>query len=167
MGKIVSLHSKLRNDQENNMPVKNEIVNSTIGEGSVFEGKFFIDGSININGKFEGEIKTNDQIVVGESGKVKTNIYAKNAIIAGVVIGNIEAEQEVSLLKTGKVLGNIKAPKLYVEEGVLFQGNVTITAQSKNAIDKTIVDDFGMTAKDLFKDQNKQETIINDGIKSN
>ena len=56
------------------MAGKSDMMNSTIGEGSVFEGKFYISGSLKIDGKFEGEIKTDEELVVGETGKVKTNI---------------------------------------------------------------------------------------------
>ena len=70
---------------------RNDLLNSTIGEGSVFEGKFYISGSLKIDGKFEGEIKTDDELVVGESGKVKTNIEARSVVVAGVVVGNITA----------------------------------------------------------------------------
>ena len=59
------------------MASKNDFNNSTIGEGSVFEGKFYINGSLRIDGKFEGEIKTDEELVVGETGKVRTNINAK------------------------------------------------------------------------------------------
>nr|MBP9043938.1 polymer-forming cytoskeletal protein [Spirochaetota bacterium] len=47
------------------MAPKAEGMNSTIGEGSFFEGKFYISGSLRIDGKFEGEIKTDDELVIG------------------------------------------------------------------------------------------------------
>ena len=64
------------------MAPKAEGMNSTIGEGSVFEGKFYISGSLKIDGKFEGEIKTDEELVVGEKGRVKTDIYAKSVVVA-------------------------------------------------------------------------------------
>ena len=51
-------------------------INSVIGQGSIFEGKFYIAGSLKIDGKFEGEIKTDEALYIGETGKVKnTCIY--------------------------------------------------------------------------------------------
>ena len=86
-------------------------LNTIIGKGSSFEGKFYINGSLRIDGKFEGEIKTDEELVVGETGRVKTNIRAKSVVIAGTVIGNIKAENEVTLLATGMVKGDITTPK--------------------------------------------------------
>ncbi|RKX99454.1 MAG: polymer-forming cytoskeletal protein, partial [Spirochaetes bacterium] len=78
-------------------------LNSMIGEGSIFEGKFYISGSIQIDGRFEGEVRTEDELIVGETGKVKTDIVAKRVVVGGTVIGNIDAEEEVLLLSTGRV----------------------------------------------------------------
>lgn len=113
------------------MAPKPEGINSTIGEGSVFEGKFYISGSLKIDGKFEGEIKTDEELVVGEKGRVKTDIFAKSVVIAGTVIGNITAENEVRLLETAKVLGDITAPSISIQRGVVSHGKVTITGLNK------------------------------------
>ena len=74
------------------MATKNDSqLNSIIGEGSIFKGKFYINGSLQVDGRFEGEIKTKDQLIVGELGKIKTDIVAKRVVVGGTVIGNIEA----------------------------------------------------------------------------
>lgn len=106
-------------------------LNSTIGEGSSFEGKFYISGSLRIDGKFEGEIKTDEELVVGETGRVRTNIEAKSVVIAGTVIGNITARDEVKLLETAKVLGDVTAPAISIQRGVIMQGSVKITGNGK------------------------------------
>ena len=109
------------------MAIKNDSMNSVIGPGSIFEGKFYISGSLKIDGKFEGEIKTEDALVVGETGKIKTNISAKDVVVSGTMIGNISAESEVRLEKNGKLLGDITAPTLYIANGVIAKGSITIT----------------------------------------
>ncbi|MCX7677931.1 MAG: polymer-forming cytoskeletal protein [Spirochaetes bacterium] len=126
------------------MAGKGDGINSTIGEGSVFEGKFYISGSLRIDGKFEGEIKTEDELVVGETGKVKTNINAKSVVVAGTVIGNINAEEEVRLLETGRVLGDIVTPVLTIQRGVIAQGHITITGGQKKDVKKLIEDSYGL-----------------------
>jgi len=128
------------------MAPKTEGMNSTIGEGSTFEGKFYISGSLKIDGKFEGEIKTDEELVVGERGKVKTDIYAKSVVIAGTVIGNIYAEQEVRLLETAKVLGDINAPAISIQRGVVAQGQIIITGGAKRDCKKFIEESYGGSA---------------------
>lgn len=129
------------------MALKNEGMNSTIGEGSSFEGKFYISGSLKIDGKFEGEIKTDEELVVGEKGRVKTDIFAKSVVVAGTVIGNIQAEYEVRLLETAKVLGDITAPAISIQRGVVTHGLVTITGNAKKDARKYIEDSFNGTSE--------------------
>ncbi len=110
------------------MASKNEKIESVIGEGSVFEGRFDVKGSLQIDGRFEGDIKIEDQLIVGETGKVKTNVIARRVIIAGTFIGNIKATEEVILLETGKVMGDIKTPTITFYKGVITYGNIEITS---------------------------------------
>lgn len=126
-----------------------------IGEGSIFEGKFCVKGSIRIEGKFQGDIKTDEHLIIGESGKVKTNITAKNVTIAGTLIGNINASEEVVLVKTGKVLGNIITPRLIVEHGVITEGKVTITSANSGDVKGKIEESYGLDASEAFSDFEK------------
>ncbi|HQI18786.1 MAG TPA: polymer-forming cytoskeletal protein, partial [Leptospiraceae bacterium] len=125
------------------MAGRNDSMNSVIGPGSIFEGKFYISGSLKIDGKFEGEIKTEDALVVGETGKIKTNITAKNVVVAGTMIGNIQAESEVRLEKSGKLLGDITAPMLNIQPGVIAKGTITITGGQKKDVRKVIEESYG------------------------
>jgi cytoskeletal protein CcmA (bactofilin family) len=125
------------------MAGRNDSMNSVIGPGSIFEGKFYISGSLKIDGKFEGEIKTEDALVVGETGKIKTNITAKNVVVAGTMIGNVQAENEVRLEKSGKLLGDITAPMLNIQPGVIAKGNITITGGQKKDVRKVIEESYG------------------------
>ena len=133
------------------MATRNDIPNnSVIGENSVFEGRFYVSGSILIEGKFDGEIKTEDHLTVGPTGKVKTDIYARRVTVGGTLIGNITATEEVDLLANGKVLGNIITPKLNVEDGVLIQGMVTITGGQTDNVPQVIRQSFGEDAETLI-----------------
>ena len=136
--------------------VNDMTTNCIIGEGSVFEGKFYINGPVLIEGKFQGDIRTDDQVVIGPTGKVKTDISAKKVTVSGTIIGNIEATEEVHLLATGKVLGNITTPKLNVEHGVITSGQVIIQSSSGEEVNRIINDSYGEDAESLFKDLEKK-----------
>jgi cytoskeletal protein CcmA (bactofilin family) len=107
--------------------LKTEITNSFIGEKSYFEGKFLINGTIQINGKYEGNILKVDQIFVGATGRVKANLEASSIVIEGVVIGNIKATTRVMLLPTARVLGDLKTPELIIQNGVVLEGRCLIS----------------------------------------
>jgi len=145
--------------ERNPMATKVDSLNSLIGENSVFEGKFYIAGSLRIDGKFEGEVKTEEELIVGETGKVKTDIYAKRVTVAGTVIGNIDAEEEVKLLSIGKVLGNVTAPKVYIETGVMIKGEVKIHSGQKANLESIILDTYNKGPKippNMGKPQSEQ-----------
>ncbi len=120
-----------------------ENANSVIGEGSIFEGKFYIAGSLKIDGKFEGEIRTEEALVVGETGKVKTNIAAREVILSGTLIGDINAREDVKITGTGRMLGDINAPNLHLAEGVVLSGTVNITGGQKKDVKKIVEESFG------------------------
>ncbi|TGK00991.1 polymer-forming cytoskeletal protein [Leptospira semungkisensis] len=115
--------------------VKNssEVTNSTIGENSYFNGKFFINGSLKIDGKFEGKSLQAEQLYIGASGKVRTNITAASVIIEGIVIGNITARNRVMLLPTSRILGDIRTPELIIQNGVVLEGRCIISSDLKHS----------------------------------
>ncbi|MCG9875517.1 MAG: polymer-forming cytoskeletal protein [Leptospiraceae bacterium] len=140
--------------------VKNqtEVTNSTIGENSYFSGKFFINGSLKIDGKFEGKSLQADQLYIGVTGKVKTNITATNVIVEGIVAGNITARNRVMLLPTSKILGDIKTPELIIQNGVILEGRCMISNDLKHSAKDLIELEYSKDALNLEKLFGKQPT---------
>src|SRR6266436_8066274 len=98
-----------------------------IDEGSEFEGKYTFQGTVMLNGKFSGEIVTSDSLIIGEKGSVNATVRAGIVLINGEVIGNVFATERVELRGTARVYGDIEAPVIVVEEGVLFEGHCKMT----------------------------------------
>jgi cytoskeletal protein CcmA (bactofilin family) len=101
--------------------------NTTIGENSMFEGRFMVQGNLRIDGTFEGQTLVVDQLQIGEKAKVKTNINATSVVVEGLVIGNITANRRILLLSTARVLGDLKTPELIIQDGVVLEGRCTIS----------------------------------------
>jgi cytoskeletal protein CcmA (bactofilin family) len=118
--------------------LKSELTNSVIGEKSYFEGKFLINGTIQINGKFEGSVLKVDQIFIGPSGRVKADLEASSIVIEGVVIGNIKANTRVMLMPTARLLGDIKTPELIIQNGVVLEGRCLISNNLNSPARETI-----------------------------
>lgn len=139
---------------------KRDMINSIIGDGSSFKGTFIVKGSFQIDGKFEGELKIDGHLVIGPNGKVKTStIMTESITIAGTLIGNIDAKREVILIETGRVLGNIEAPKIDVGEGAVIQGEMTITGGQKKDITKVVEESFtGVKTEDIAIEENNNNT---------
>ena len=120
---------------------KNEISesNSIIGEGSYFRGEFTLNGSLRIDGCYEGDNLEVDSLTVGNSAKVKSNIKTNSAIIEGIVIGNIEAKNRVMLMPTSRVLGEIRTPELIIQNGVILEGVCIVSPDPKTNPRETIL----------------------------
>lgn len=98
-----------------------------IDEGSEIEGKYTFDGTAVLNGKFRGEIVSSDTLIIGDQGTVEATIQAGVVIVTGEVVGNLLATQRVELKGTARVFGDVEAPVLLIEEGVLFEGSCRMT----------------------------------------
>ena len=97
-------------------------IQAFLGEETSFEGKLIFEGTVRIDGKFHGEIHTDDVVIIGESAEVDAEINAGEIIISGTVRGEIFAKDNLEVLAPGKVYGNILTPKLMIQEGVIFEG---------------------------------------------
>lgn len=111
--------------------VNSNVVNSIIGYGTTFTGDLDLTGLLKIDGDFSGSIKAEGKVLVGHSGRAKCSIFAKTVVVGGVVKGDIYAVDRVVILSTGMVLGNIRSPRLVMEEGVLFNGELTVTDEEE------------------------------------
>ncbi len=97
-------------------------IRAFLGEQTSFEGKLIFEGTVRIDGKFQGEIHTEDVVIIGETAEVNAEINAGEIIISGTVRGNVYAKNSLEILAPGKVYGNILTPKLTIQEGVVFEG---------------------------------------------
>ncbi len=82
-------------------------------ENLLIEGK--VDGSVSLRGK---------DLTVGSSGSVNANVSATVVKIDGEVKGDITGEEKVIISNTGKVQGNIVAPRVTLEDGAKFKGSI-------------------------------------------
>lgn len=95
-----------------------------------FTGTLECDKPYLIRGRVSGEIRAKDLLVVDEEAVVQANITGKRIIISGSVTGNIEASGRVELTASGKLIGNVTAPEVYMETGCYFNGACTMTKGS-------------------------------------
>ena len=121
--------SALRNPfaRESNEEAEHEIVpNCHIGVGSSFRGTLMIEGTLLVDGDFEGDILNCDRIVVGPYGHVQADVHVREAIVAGVFDGGIQAEERVLLMSGARVKGDLTASAIMIDEGVRFSGRCTM-----------------------------------------
>jgi cytoskeletal protein CcmA (bactofilin family) len=106
------------------------LINSIIGDGTRFRGDLDLKGLLRIDGDFEGNIRTTGRVLVGKGGRARCLIEADTVVVGGVVKGDIKAVTKVVLLSTCIMIGNIRSPRIIVEEGVLLHGHCTVSEDS-------------------------------------
>lgn len=105
-------------------------VTTLLGKGSEFEGKLSFEGTVRVDGKLTGEIFTDDVLLVGEGAEVNAEVTVGSIVIQGTVRGNITAKRSVEIHSPGRVKGNINTPSLFIEKGVVFDGNCQMDAST-------------------------------------
>lgn len=101
-----------------------------IDEGSEMEGRYTFRGTVMLNGKFKGEIRSEDTLIIGERGVIAADIRAGRVLVSGEVTGNVRAMERIELKRTARVFGDVEAPVVVLEEGVLFEGHCRMAKPS-------------------------------------
>jgi cytoskeletal protein CcmA (bactofilin family) len=98
--------------------------NTVIGPSILINGKLTGDEDLTVRGRVEGELSLTKTLIVEPSGVVKANVTVKNAVVSGVVVGNIQATESVELTQEGRMVGDIRSPRVIIVDGASFRGRV-------------------------------------------
>ena len=101
-------------------------LNGFLDRGSSFKGELEFEDTMRIDGKFNGRIRSKNELIVGESAHIEGEVHVGRIAISGTVVGKIKADQRVEIHRNGKVYSDIDTPALVIEEGAIFQGNCTM-----------------------------------------
>ncbi len=97
-------------------------ITTLLGRGASFEGKLTFEGTVRIDGRFRGEVFSDDTLVIGEGAIVEAEIDVGEIIIQGTVIGNVKAKRVIEIHAPGRVKGDLHTPTLQIDKGVMFEG---------------------------------------------
>jgi cytoskeletal protein CcmA (bactofilin family) len=97
---------------------------TVIGDSVRVRGTLSGDEDLHVLGRVDGRVELQRTLVVAESGIVKAEVSVKNAVISGVVVGNVHASESVEVTKEGRMVGDIFAPRVIIVDGASFRGNV-------------------------------------------
>jgi cytoskeletal protein CcmA (bactofilin family) len=166
--------SKIKNDEANNttslatssydqaLPIladkisqNQSIMESSIGKAVFIKGNVSAKEDMLVNGRLEGTISLkNNKLEIGPSGSIVADAIAKVIVINGEIKGDVYASDKVVVTKTGRVIGNIFATNISVEDGAILKGSVDMDGHdaSKNNSVFDLHDDHEKTSfGSLFK----------------
>ena len=93
------------------------VTDTLIGRGTTAEGRIECDAGLRIEGEFTGEIVCRGDVVIGESGVVRSNVVARGVTVAGKLYGSVKAHGRFTLMRTGEMHGEVAAAGYVIEGG--------------------------------------------------
>ncbi len=104
----------------------------TIGAKTTIKGEITGDEDVLVEGIVEGQIRINRDLRVGPGGTVRATVEAQSVVVSGEIVGDCFAVNRVEIQASGKLTGNIRAPKIVVAEGAMFKGNSDMSSGRKD-----------------------------------
>lgn len=116
--------SKPVTDSENMArDIKEGRLSGFVGHGTVLTGETSFQMMLRVDGNLVGSVSSETgTLIVGTNGQVDASVAVGTAMVNGVVNGDITASEKIHLGRTARVIGNIEAPRLIIEEGALLEG---------------------------------------------
>ena len=99
-------------------------ISTLLGRDTSIEGNLTFDETIRVDGRIKGKLNSpKGTLIIGENASIEADIAVGVAIIRGKVTGRVEAQQRVEVYAPAQVIGDISAPTVTIDSGVIFNGN--------------------------------------------
>jgi len=100
-----------------------------IGSKITIRGQVSGNQDLVVEGRIEGRVSLENRLTVEESGSIEADLEVVDASFKGEVRGDVTASRSAVLHPTARVIGNIRAPRLVIEEGARFSGSVDMEVE--------------------------------------
>jgi len=97
-----------------------------LGPDANFKGELSFEKGMRLMGRFEGKVNTPGRLHVAREAKMSADVEAGAIIVEGEVQGNLSANDRIELKQTARYEGDLRATKLVVDEGAVFNGHVSV-----------------------------------------
>ncbi len=95
-----------------------------IGKQITIRGNLSGSEDLIIEGRIEGTVSLKNHLTIEESGTVEADVDVADLTVNGAMRGDMAAAQSVSINASAKVVGNIRAPRIIIEDGARFKGSI-------------------------------------------
>ncbi len=104
---------------------KGAVEMANIGKSISIKGDLTGNEDLVIEGSVDGKVDLpTNELTIGENGKVRADVHAKSVVVVGTVSGNVSAEERIEIQAAGLVEGDVRAPRLVIQEGARLNGSV-------------------------------------------
>src|SRR5262245_35967816 len=108
-----------------------EIGVASVGRSVCVSGELTGSEDLTVEGRVEGRIHLPDHTVtIGPNATIRAEIVAKVVTIFGSVVGNIKAHEIVHVRHGATLEGNLKCPRIAMQDRAHFCGTVDMPTRS-------------------------------------
>ncbi len=98
---------------------------AVIGASITIQGDLSGEEDLTVLGQVQGTVDVKgNSVTIGETGRVKADVYAQNIFVEGSVEGNLYGGDQIVLRSSGNVRGNLTAPRVALDDGAQFKGSI-------------------------------------------
>jgi cytoskeletal protein CcmA (bactofilin family) len=101
-----------------------------VGRNVNVSGKLIFHEPVRIDGRFRGEVRSIELVVVGEEGMIEGKVFAPRLLVMGELRGDVVGCDRLVLGPRARFMGNIETRNLTIAEGAYVDGNVHMTRDS-------------------------------------
>ena len=109
-------------------------IDTIIGTGVEIKGSFVSKTTIRVEGRVEGNVQSDGDVIIGKEGRVKGDLHARAVLIGGRVNGNVFGDSRVEIQAGGQLFGDVKSPVVVMMEGGIFEGHCEMSSKEKGKI---------------------------------
>jgi cytoskeletal protein CcmA (bactofilin family) len=102
-----------------------------VGTDLRIKGELSGNEDLLVEGTVEGPIRLADhKLTIGPSGKLTSDVVAREIIVHGSVKGNLRASERIEIMKNGSVFGDLTTARILIEDGASFKGSIEIEREA-------------------------------------
>lgn len=95
-----------------------------VGQTMLIKGNLEGDEDLTVQGRIEGSVSLTKTLIIEPNGVVKADVSVANAVVSGVMVGNLTASDSLEITESGRMVGDIRAPRVIIVEGASVRGKV-------------------------------------------
>ena len=98
--------------------------------GTTYRGDMRYEGRVRIDGTFIGSLYSDEDLELGEEGRIEGDVDVAGAMIAGQVHGTLRVREHLRLMPSASINGKLDAGIVELLPGASLRGEVRIRGES-------------------------------------
>lgn len=123
-------------------------ISTLLGRDTEIEGTLTFNETIRVDGRIKGKlVSSSGTVIVGEKATIDAEVQVAVAIIRGKITGKIVADQRIEIYAPAEVNGDISAPTITIDSGVVFNGQCKMQSRAGGAKKPSVKQSISPSAK--------------------